>query len=359
MVGAGVAGSTAALVAARDDRDVLLIDRPAGRRREHGETLPAEAGQVLRELGRWPAFAALRSRACWANRSVWGSGRLHTWEQLGNPYGSGWHVERYRVEAMLRGAALGAGARLVVGSVCRVQRQDRVVRLVLDDGTEIDAPFVVDATGRPALVARLLGARRVRHDRLVGMAWQHEGDADPSTLVEAVPDGWWFSAPTATGVIAIFFGDADLVDWRSAARRYSELLDRAPHTRARVATAGHPASPTLVSASTSILRPVVGSGWIAVGDAAATYDPLASQGILHGLVTGQEAAAVGTRDSMATYEQREMVRFDEHLRHRRAQYQIERRWPTARFWRRRSESSEDTPVEPHSQPGRVTVGAGR
>ena len=291
VIGAGVAGSAAALAVARGNRDVMLIDGLSERRPEHGETLPSEAKHILLDLGRWEGFAALRSRPCLANRSVWGGDRLHTWEQLRNPHGNGWYIERHRLEGMLRDAAVDAGARLVPASVRRVQRRAGAVRLFLDDATEVDARSIVDATGRSAAGARRLGARRVLHDRLIGLAWRHEAELDQATLVESVPEGWWFSAPTAAGMIVILFGDADLVDWRSASHRYPELLDQAPHTRARVAAAGPMDGPTLVSASTSVLRPTRGPGWIAVGDAAATYDPLASYGILHSLITGWEAAA--------------------------------------------------------------------
>jgi flavin-dependent dehydrogenase len=284
---------------------------------------------------------------------VWGGDRLHTWEQLRNPHGNGWYIERHRLEAMLRDAAVDAGARLVPASVRRVQRRAGAVRLFLDDATEVDARSIVDATGRSAAGARRLGARRVQHDRLIGLAWRHEAEPDQASLVESVPEGWWFSAPTAAGMIVILFGDADLVDWRSASHRYPELLDQAPHTRARVAAAGPMDGPTLVSASTSVLRPTRGPGWIAVGDAAATYDPLASYGILHSLITGWEAAAAIAQDEAIAYEQRERERFDEHLRQRCAQYEAEQRWGGAAFWRRRSQTP---PTEPERRKGRVGGG---
>jgi flavin-dependent dehydrogenase len=327
------------MAAAKAGRDVVLINGSVRCRREHGETLPPEARQSLRDLGLVDGFDALLGQPCWANRSVWGSARLQTWETVNNPYGTGWHVERRRLEEGLRDAALDAGARLVTGSVRRVQPGERAMHLELNGGAHIEASYVVDATGRSAVIARQLGARRRQYDRLVGMTWHHEADPDPATLVEAVPEGWWYSAPTAAGMIVIFFGDADLADWLQVARHPSELLDHAPHTRARLAVAGPGGAPALVSASTSILGPMRGRGWVAVGDAVATYDPLGAYGILHSLMTGQQVAAVvgeGRASDMADYEKTERDRFDEHLRQRRAHYGVERRWPGAEFWQRRA-----------------------
>jgi flavin-dependent dehydrogenase len=335
VVGAGVAGSTAALVAARHGREVVLIDRARGRRPEHGETLPPEAKQVLLELGVWEAFVDMGCRPCMAYRSVWGTERLHTWEQLCNPHGIGWHVERHRLEALLREAAIDAGARSVSGVVVRAHSTEREIRIVLECGTAIEAGFVVDGSGRSAVLARQLGATRVQYDHLVGLVLRYGVESESVSLVEAVPDGWWYSAPTPAGLIVIMFGDADLVDWR---RDPAEWLDEVPHTRARVAMADLLGEPTLVAASTSALHPLHGNNWVAVGDAAATFDPLGSHGLLHGLISGREAVA-GAIDAPATlaYAQQERSRFDDHIRERRAYFRAERRWEGFPFWRRRAE----------------------
>jgi flavin-dependent dehydrogenase len=335
VIGTGVAGSTAALVAAQGDQDVVLIDRPGSRRAEHGETLPPEAKQILLELGIWEAFERLRFRPCWANRSVWGSDRLHTWDQLYHPYGSGWHVERHRLERMLRDAAIEAGARLVTGPAVGVHRDGRAIRVVLDGGAVIEAGFVVDGTGRSAMAGRQLGAERVQYDHLIGLVRHYDVPAEPSTLVEAVPDGWWYSAPTATGLIVIMFGDADLIDWR---RDPAKRLAAAPNTMARIAATDPLGEPALLAASTSMLHPLHANDWVAVGDAAATYDPLGSYGLLHGLVTGWEAiAGANGAPAVSTYAAQERARFDDHLRDRRDHFHVERRWQWAPFWRRRAE----------------------
>lgn len=336
VIGAGVAGSTAALAAARLDCVVVLVDRSAGGRPECGETLLAEAKQVLLGLGVWDSFTALGSDACWSNRAAWGSDRLHTWDQLNSPHGHGWHVQRHRLEVMLRDAAVDAGAQLVRARVRHVRRTDRDWRLSLDNGEQLSANAIVDATGRRAVLARRLGAHRVQYDRLLGIAWWHPGSSDPATLVESVPHGWWYSSPSDGGMITVFFSDADILDWRTLRSRPTGLLTHAPHTRARIAASGPAGPPTLVTASTSVLQPISGPGWMAVGDAAATYDPLAATGILRGLATGRDAITAILGDDTDACSQRERKHFHDHLQQRRAHYQAERRWPQAEFWRRRS-----------------------
>lgn len=63
----------------------------------------------------------------------------------------------------------------------------------------LEADFVVDASGRAALSARRVGARKVSYDRLLGAAAYLEpregnGAGDSFTLVEVVASGWWYSA---------------------------------------------------------------------------------------------------------------------------------------------------------------------
>ena len=75
------------------------------------------------------------------------------------------------------------------------------------------ARFLVDATGNAALATRACGARFVAIDHLVSFTrfYDQAGEGDPRTLVEAFPDGWWYTAALPNGgrVIACMT-DADI-----------------------------------------------------------------------------------------------------------------------------------------------------
>lgn len=352
VIGAGVAGSVTALVAARAGRRVVLIDGGMPSRPVLGETLPPEAGPVLQGLGLWQAFLALPKWPCWANWSAWGNNQLHAWEHLRNPHGCAWHVSRPALEAMLRAAAVEAGAQLLTGTA-RVEPalSCRVVVRTRQGAQALEAAYLVDATGRRATIARAHGGRRVQYDRLVGVVRTSvAADVGSATLVESAREGWWFSASTPARRIMIFLSDADLV--ASHGIRYESgwnaQLAAAPHTRARAMSAELWAPPAVVAASTSRLEPIVGSCWVAVGDSSATYDPLGSYGILHSLESGRQAAIAidaalwNDPAALPAYETMEQERFHEHLGERRAYYRIEQRWRTAPFWRRRVEDHEPT-----------------
>jgi hypothetical protein len=85
-----------------------------------------------------------------------------------------------------------------------------------DGPVGLTAAFVIDSGGRAAPLARRLGAvRRPLGDRLVcgwvyGEARTNADDAGFST-VEAVEDGWWYTAPLPGQRRALaYFTDADL-----------------------------------------------------------------------------------------------------------------------------------------------------
>jgi flavin-dependent dehydrogenase len=86
---------------------------------------------------------------------------------------------------------------------------------------------------------------------------------------------------------------------------------------------------------------VTGDAWLAVGDAATTFDPLSSQGILKSLRSGVLASYAvtdyfkGTTKGLEKYEALAAREFKDYLASRAEFYGQERRWPDSPFWRRR------------------------
>src|SRR5947209_19913475 len=68
------------------------------------------------------------------------------------------------------------------------------------------------------------------------------------------------------------------------------LLGTAPNIARQIGTATPLGKPMLHAAASQRLETCKGDGWLAVGDAASTFDPLSSQGIIKGLRSGICAA---------------------------------------------------------------------
>jgi flavin-dependent dehydrogenase len=214
---------------------------------------------------------------------------------------------------------------------------------------QVITKFVVDATGRRAAFATQQGARRILFDQLLGMFVFfrfEDGHAptDAHTLVEAWEEGWWYSAllPDSRMVVACLT-DADIVKKHrlNSLPQWTECLDGTQHTKQRLQPSSPDAQPSVHVAHTQRLDRVTGDGWLAVGDAASTFDPLSSQGIFKALRAGILASYAicdsfkGDRSGLQKYETLVAQEFEEYFGTRREYYQQERRWDSSPFWMRR------------------------
>ncbi len=354
VAGGGPAGAAAALVLARLGRRVLLADGDVGGDFRVGESVPPAIRALLRDLGVLDRFLADGHLTCPGNVSVWGGDEPVATDFLFDPNGPGWHLDRARFDASLREAARDAGTEVAPARLVGAVRDDAGWRVNLAGrergGDELRTAWLIDATGRQGTVARKAGAARRRHDALVAFYARfrsHAGtDLDGRTAVESEPDGWWYTARLPSGErIVAFLTDADLVDRAAllSPAGFATRLGASQYVRGLLAVHGHePISPPhAAGAHTTRLDPVGGPGWAAVGDAAISFDPLSSQGILTALFTGLRAgqavnrALAGDPASIEEYGRRLDEIDRAYRRHRDACYAAERRWPDRPFWRRR------------------------
>ncbi|MFL6203100.1 MAG: NAD(P)/FAD-dependent oxidoreductase [Thermoanaerobaculia bacterium] len=354
VIGGGPAGAAAALALARAGRSVLLVDAtPAGQEFKVGEGLPPAALPLLRDLGALEPFLAAGHLPSFGNERAWGRDAAEIHDFIRDPNGNGWHLDRVRFDAMLRRLAQEAGAELRTGTrLRRFARAGGTWRLTLEPAERAQARWLIDATGRAACVARRLGATTNHDDRQVAFTALFEPGPgapphyDTLTLVESVPDGWWYTALLpGRRRVAAFLTDADLETARTASKPsgFDELLARTRHVQPRLAAGGFAriTAPRGGPASSSRLSPGHGEGWVAVGDAALAFDPLSSQGILTALYGGLRAAGAihaelaGMPGRVAGFVE-ELDQVHAAYRHNRQRiYAEERRWEDRELWRRR------------------------
>jgi len=365
VVGGGPAGAVAAHVLAGAGARVALIVRD--RRNAAlavGETVPAETQPILKRLGLDCLSPDLHVPSA-GTMARWGSDTIHFREAILSPYGCGWHLDRHLFERQLRAAAVKNGAALLEncarivtkatpkGWKFRIESADRQL--------DVTSSYLFDGTGRAARLAIAAGARRQVHDKLIAIwsvveALNGRHDPDQRIYLETAPDGWLYSAqiPNRRRVIA-YFTDGDLVDLsrtRSAAafEKYIansfQLSSVTDGLHYRVVT-----GPFRVNAASTRLAQAYGGRWIAAGDAAQSFDPLSSQGILSAIVGGNNAAAAliaaHSSDSSALEKlQADLdARYAEYLAERQVHYRAEQRWKQRLFWQRRH---DNLPTEPQA-----------
>jgi flavin-dependent dehydrogenase len=344
VAGGGPAGSTVALDLSRRGFQVAIIERSAYENFRVGETLSPEIRSLLAGLGVWEQFLASERLESYGIRTAWETPTARHHDFLYNPYGCGWHVDRAGFDAMLARAAERAGASLMVSARITALQQDANGAWVIEAVQEgkrrmLRGRWLVDATGRKAFLARKLGCRAKVVDRLIGATalLPRSGNAQ-WTLIEAVENGWWYSAPLpGARTVFAYMTDSDL--WEAS--RWWELLQVAPLTSERAPACETRPAVRVVSAASVLRRPVTGPNWIVAGDAALAFDPLSGQGIYKTIETGLRSAAAvarafeGDTSGLAEYESWVVEGFRSYLAERHQFYRSVKRWPLSLFWQRR------------------------
>ena len=284
IVGAGPAGCAAAVELCRLGAEVVLL---SDGRDSIGEQMPPEARPLLQQLGLLPLDGHVD---CVGVRAAWRTATLSHQDFVFRPFGNGWLLDRRAFGAQMRQCAVAAGA--VLRQPVRLSALARPRNWQLGvEGDEVACDWIIDASGRHAAVTRRLGIRRRRFDRqfaVVGWLQTEAEDQDATLTVEGRAGGWWYTArlPHRRRVAALITSDRpDLMAWEKRLRSTRHIAPLLRDYRC--------CGPLVVRpAESSMLERSAGLGWIAIGDAAASYDPLSSRGLVSALESGITAAAL-------------------------------------------------------------------
>jgi len=354
IVGGGPAGLATALELRRRHIAAVVIERSAYEDRRIGEHLTPQGVLDLKAID--PTLldqAGVHSESAGVT-AYWGSEIANHTDYFLHPGQRGLNLLRPLFDADLARAAEASGVTILrLSSLKRAARRNDVWQVDIDRDGSIDhvaASFVVDATGRSAAFSRQQGAKICAHDRQVAIVAFQDGADDAylntRSIVEAAESGWWYFAPiNARRSICMFVTDVDLLP-RGAKQElcawWHDQLSQAVHVPRRFRNLVHRSNFFTRSARSQCLDVPIGLGWLAVGDAAIAFDPLASQGIVKALDHGKRAAA-----SICAFlkgEDLSLERFALHLRYEYAAfhamkakyYRLEQRWPQSVFWQRRT-----------------------
>ncbi|EKU99127.1 flavin-dependent dehydrogenase [Leptolyngbya sp. PCC 7375] len=371
ILGGGPAGcSTALALQQQGITQILVVEAGHYQTIRIGESLPPDTRLLLEQLGLLSDFLQESHEPCLGSCACWGSDKLGYNDFLFNPSGHGWHLDRNRFDRFLakqvveRGITLDPGWRFqtckssALGFRLGFQKQNETgskgVDVAHDRQTRIvDSRFVIDATGRGTYFARCQGAKRLLHDRLVcAIAFfdlPHPTSFSQLTMLEAVEYGWWYAAklPNNRLVVAVA-SEPDLIQqWGLAQKK--QWLKQFKATQHLAPALGHQPLATnrlttdliVCAAPSFLLDQVGGGGWLAVGDAASAYDPIASQGVYKALSNGLAGAQVVAADfqnapsMLADYQTLITNQFQDYLQNRNYFYAMEQRWPDSSFWKKR------------------------
>lgn len=367
VVGAGPAGLAAAHELSSWCGSVTVVDaRPRERRHAAGEHLPPPALRSLAAAGLARELQDGRHEPSPGVRSVWGAATPVDKDYFAGLPSRGLNLRREHFDEALARRAEQTGAVLEFGvRLARLRRDGRGYHAALrgPDGTRTArVDVVIDASGRRAVAARALGARRRRFDGLVGLVGRVESCPPCDELgrvhIEAVEDGWWYAIRLSDGsMLAAFMTDAGLIRAHpgTAPELWKARLDESPLLAPLAGGGRWSGRIAAFDAATQTLERGAFGGFLAVGDAAAAYDPLSSWGITKAVLDGRAGAAAlgrewrGERGALAAHRTSQAGELERHRARQRDFYRAEARWPTSPFWRVRQRAPRPTaPHEDHA-----------
>lgn len=292
VVGAGPAGSTAALTLAREGYDVAIVERSAiGRNKVCGEYLSAGAVAELQSLGVGERLRAVahpiegtRLNACGVRAEL----RFN---------GESWALARTVLDAALVRAAVDAGATMVRGNLEEIDRTDGIAATVRDeagDRGELRARFAIGADGAHSFVARACGIALRPGKARFALGGHFARESFDARYVEMCVDGGAYCGinPLGGGRLNVM-----LVVPEPSLRAAREDVDgffatqlnalSGLHFDARDLLGKRAACGPLAFAATGACVP----GVLLAGDAAGFVDPFIGQGVYLALRGGKRAAA--------------------------------------------------------------------
>lgn len=360
IIGNGAAGLASAITLRQHDASVVVVHRSADAHTIRvGESLAASARYSLIELDLWDEFLAAKHSPCYGNSSCWGDDRLFFYDFIQSSFGQGWYVNRKDFQSMLLQKAVWAGVRFIeTNRVFKLVRENMYWQYT-EGNLKIKAITIIDASGRNSWLSRQLGIQRIRKDNqiaVVSLLTSTNPLKSQQSLIEAVPDGWWYVCDAGEGKVArIFFTDSDLHDradwldpvyWCRKSMQTRFVKHRVPVNRYKYAL---PIQYT--SAGSQHLESYAGEGWLAAGDAACAFDPLSSHGIAFALRSGIDAGITAKNELESNaeagnhYDQNIQLVFSLYEKQRSALYQKETRWTDHPYWVRRQEEKKSAIVK--------------
>jgi flavin-dependent dehydrogenase len=302
IAGAGPAGCAAAIMLQQAGKKVCIADKINGSAFKMGESLPGAAQRLLKKLGVGGMEQLLDNAdyiTCSANVSSWGSDEWIYKDALNNPEGGGWHLNRWAFDAALRKKAIAAGVVWINGKIKNLYKEGTLFHVEtggLQNERQLNAAhWVVDATGRAGYITRKMGTKKEIAGKQMAVAcWLNTGmdDGDQTTKIKSVADGWWYTAPLPHQKrVMVFHGLAETVATiMKNPDFFFDALNSAGIVPSHI-TEQQMLAP-LKSAEAGVSKPTscCGPGWLAVGDAALSFDPLSSQGIFFALYSGIRGA---------------------------------------------------------------------
>jgi len=348
IIGGGPAGIATALTLSSQGISNCIVEAAIEPTRKLGEAIPPNAKPLLKKLGMQHLVEEKKHIAYYGNKSCWGNDQLEQKEFIKEIHGHGYLLDRLYFEKQLRKRIQQSETHCLFGyKLKKVISTDKGVSACIENNIEskiLTAKYIVDATGRKATVSKQLGGFKQKIDNQFAIVFKASLTIPIShqIIVEATKNGWWYMAPQQTNELSLMFFTEQtmLPDKNNQIDFLQKELERTLHISKYTASAQiNFEDLKIMPAGTSKIDKPFGKNWIAVGDAAFTFDPISSYGITSALASGYYAghaltsALANKEDAMLAYNYVVDSAFQIYIEKLKMQYATETRWEGSTFWK--------------------------
>ncbi|MFK7948452.1 MAG: NAD(P)/FAD-dependent oxidoreductase [Saprospiraceae bacterium] len=304
IVGAGPAGCASAITLAQHGLNVGLVDEINPHKPKVGESIPSAIKRLLTQLGINNINTILNDdeyKPCVTNASAWGSEHWQYQDAILNPEGNGWHIDRNAFDAALYQYTIRNGVIPIKNQVKNVIDNDNYYTINLKNNTNenktvLNTKWIIDATGRSSKVGRSLGFHKEKlSEQMAVIAWiKTDKDKDFATRIKSVQNGWWYTAllPNQRRIAAFHGLVEDVQQLVHNSDRFTNLFNSANLIKSTINNTQIINRVEGRNANFGKLNVIANHRFLAVGDAAISFDPLAAQGIFFALYSGIKAGEV-------------------------------------------------------------------
>lgn len=357
IIGAGPAGAACALTLSKAGKTCCVIERQSQGSFKPGEIMDSKIMFPLSRLGLWNAFLKTNPLRASGTFSAWGGDFVYK-DSMIDPYGGAYFVDRVKFEQLLRDNLGDTSCAMHCGiNILSCNRVNDHWQLAISNRKQvryIGAKFLIEATGRGRMFAE--HTERVPHDNLIGLVGytsKLSPGIDLRFCIESRPTGWAYYAPLPNEHVVLAYltdmnylprGNANVFDYFKTKVKELQLAEIFPIGSFKLFKVS--------SARTYIRKRLHGDKWIAIGESASCYDPLAGFGVVAALNKGLNVASsildVGEENAGRMYQEYETKLFSQYLQTRHSIYSQEDRWPEESFWKVR-----------HANPGVWAIATGK
>lgn len=364
IIGGGPAGSVAAIELANlGIENVLMLESGEYNKFVIGESISPDAKNVFVKLGISSAFLRENHLPCYGVCSYWGNDKRGFNDTVLSPYGHGWHLDRRRFNLFLSSQATHRGTTLRTNASFKKSTTSEDGKHLItysenEQEINVQADFVIDASGPKSIFAKQQGSVSQDGEPLICLGRRfkiNEGEKVSSlTRIEATETGWWYGAKLPGDEILVAFYTTPEHVKQSKLQHVDTWMESLNHT-VSIKDGVHEENAIDskikgYGVSSFCLDKITGDNWLAIGDAASSFDPITSRGIFKSMTDAIYAAELvsgrlKSNSPIKVFEYYIKSNYKNYLAERAHYYTLEQRWQNAPFWSKFHQLEEVAAVE--------------